>query len=113
MNIYRELSKEEVETFQKWVDDNYTPFDDINDVWHPVVKDRCNWINNNYQFPKIDAFLVYEYDLYSDIIVSGLYKTIEDIPQLCSKNEFLQIKMGNETCVGSTFVIKPLKWGDN
>ena len=45
MSIYRELSFEEIVEFKKWARDNYTPFSEINSIWHPVVKNECAYIN--------------------------------------------------------------------
>jgi hypothetical protein len=46
MDIWRELDEKEVKEFKEWADENYTKGDEINDCWHPVVKERCKEIND-------------------------------------------------------------------
>ena len=44
--MFRELSPEEEKEFRQWARDNFTPLrDEINEVWHPVVKDECEIMN--------------------------------------------------------------------
>ena len=45
MDIYRDLSEQEQEDFKKWARDNYEPFTEINESYHPVVKAECELIN--------------------------------------------------------------------
>ena len=45
MQLFRELSTDEEQSFRQWARDNYKPFTDINGVWHPVVQDECRIIN--------------------------------------------------------------------
>lgn len=40
-----ELNDEEETFFRKWAHENYTPFSDISDIWHPVIQDECKRIN--------------------------------------------------------------------
>lgn len=42
--MFRFLSKEEEVTFKRWARDNYTPFTEISELWHPVVQDECRRI---------------------------------------------------------------------
>ncbi len=45
MNMFRNLSPEEVVDFHKWAQDNYTPGDPISPVWHPTVVAECVRMN--------------------------------------------------------------------
>jgi len=38
--MFRELSKEEEKEFRKWARDNWQPGEHISSVWHPVVRDE-------------------------------------------------------------------------
>jgi len=44
---FRELNEEEVKDFRQWARDNYVPYSEINSVWHPIVRDECEIINQN------------------------------------------------------------------
>jgi hypothetical protein len=46
MSIFRELSADEEKTFRQWARDNYTQFDPIEGIWHPVIQDECTKIND-------------------------------------------------------------------
>jgi hypothetical protein len=50
MKLFRELSKDEEESFREWARVNYEPFTPINGVWHPVVQDECQKINSTADF---------------------------------------------------------------
>jgi endonuclease III-like uncharacterized protein len=39
--MFRFLSKDEEITFRRWARDNYTPFTEISELWHPVVQEEC------------------------------------------------------------------------
>lgn len=39
--MFRFLSREEEANFRLWARDNYTPFTEISELWHPVVQDEC------------------------------------------------------------------------
>ena len=39
--MFRFLTKDEEVTFRRWARDNYTPFTEISELWHPVVQDEC------------------------------------------------------------------------
>jgi hypothetical protein len=43
--MWRQLTPEEEVKFKKWARENYTPFTEINPVWHPAVKDECIAMN--------------------------------------------------------------------
>ena len=45
MGLFRDLSADEEKEFRQWARDNYTPYDEIKGVWHPVVQDECVKIN--------------------------------------------------------------------
>lgn len=39
--MFRFLDKEEESNFRRWARDNYTPFTEISELWHPVVQEEC------------------------------------------------------------------------
>ena len=43
--IFKKLSPEEAEHYRKWARDNYEAGNDINILWHPVVREECERIN--------------------------------------------------------------------
>lgn len=45
MKMFRDLNLEEEKEFRQWARENYKPGDEINSVWHPVVRDECEKIN--------------------------------------------------------------------
>lgn len=42
--MFRFLDKEEEAKFRRWARENYTPFTEISELWHPVVQDECRRI---------------------------------------------------------------------
>lgn len=42
--MFRFLTKEEEANFRRWARDNYTPFTEISELWHPVVQEECRRI---------------------------------------------------------------------
>lgn len=40
--MFRFLTKEEEEKFRRWARDNYIPFTEISELWHPAVQDECS-----------------------------------------------------------------------
>jgi len=45
LGLFRVLGPDEEPEFRQWARDNYQPGDQISDLWHPVVVDECNKIN--------------------------------------------------------------------
>jgi hypothetical protein len=43
--LFKDLTKFEVGYFVWWARKNYTRGDDINPVWHPVVRAECETMN--------------------------------------------------------------------
>lgn len=39
-NFFRTLNADEEQTFRQWARDNWKPGDEINALWHPVVRDE-------------------------------------------------------------------------
>ncbi len=39
--MFRFLTKAEKTNFRRWARNNYTPFTEISELWHPVVQDEC------------------------------------------------------------------------
>jgi hypothetical protein len=44
-NLFRDLDRREEQEFRDWARENYTPFEPISGIWHPVVQDECRQIN--------------------------------------------------------------------
>jgi len=40
-SFFRELSSVEEKDFKKWARDNFKVSDEIEEVWHPIVKREC------------------------------------------------------------------------
>ena len=47
MELFRDLSPEEIVVFRQWARDNYTPGQPINPMWHPVVVTECRRMNED------------------------------------------------------------------
>ena len=46
MQLFRtDISPEEEQEFRQWARDNYTPFEMITGLWHPIVQDECRIMN--------------------------------------------------------------------
>jgi hypothetical protein len=39
--MFRELDDAERQIFKNWARRNYSPGEEINPLWHPVVRDEC------------------------------------------------------------------------
>lgn len=39
--MFRFLTKDEEANFRRWARDNYTPFTEISELWHPAVQNEC------------------------------------------------------------------------
>lgn len=46
MKLFKDLSTEEESEFRQWARDNYICFSDIKRIWHPVVQDECQKMND-------------------------------------------------------------------
>jgi hypothetical protein len=44
-NMFRKLTKQEAEEFKSWARKNYQPGTPISRVWHPVVRQECEVMN--------------------------------------------------------------------
>jgi len=44
-SMYRELSDEAKARFREWARNNHKAGDEINSLWHPIVKDECRLID--------------------------------------------------------------------
>jgi hypothetical protein len=44
-SLFRDLNDQEVVEFKQWARDNYVIGSPINSVWHPVVVEECNRMN--------------------------------------------------------------------
>jgi hypothetical protein len=45
MHLYKKLTEEEEIEYREWARETYTPLTEIHTVWHPVIKDECNRMN--------------------------------------------------------------------
>lgn len=44
-SFFRVLGPEEEQEFRQWARDNHNPGDEVDEVWHPVVRDECKKID--------------------------------------------------------------------
>lgn len=40
-SFFKVLSSDEEKEFRNWARINFTPGDDIQSIWHPVLRDEC------------------------------------------------------------------------
>lgn len=62
MNLFKQLTEQEVIEFKQWARDNYEPLTEINGLWHPVIQQECKVMNEeaDEQFAEaLDEALVY------------------------------------------------------
>ncbi len=57
--IFKDLTPEEVKEYKQWARDNYIPGTQINELWHPVVREECLSMNKERTAPLATGF----YDL--------------------------------------------------
>jgi hypothetical protein len=46
---FRPLSEREENEFRRWARENYSPSDEISELWHPVVGDECRRMREEIQ----------------------------------------------------------------
>ena len=46
MNMFRTLNEQDEKEFREWARKNYTAFEPIKGIWHPVIQDECRKINS-------------------------------------------------------------------
>lgn len=46
--MFRILTAKEEKRFRRWARKNYKPGNNILEIWHPVVQDECNKINEEH-----------------------------------------------------------------
>jgi hypothetical protein len=39
--MFRQLDDEEEQEFRQWARQNWTPDQEIDEIWHPVIRDEC------------------------------------------------------------------------
>ena len=44
-SFFRKLTAQEEISFRQWARDNYVISSEINELWHPSVRDECNKMN--------------------------------------------------------------------
>jgi uncharacterized secreted protein with C-terminal beta-propeller domain len=52
VNIWRDLSPEEVREFVKWTLDNWKPNTKVNEIWHPVVRHTWSQLDQSFETAK-------------------------------------------------------------
>lgn len=52
--LFRTLTANEEKSFRQWARENYTPFQPISGIWHPVVQDECKRMNEEAGTGKAD-----------------------------------------------------------
>jgi len=52
-NMYKDLSDEAISRFREWARNNHKPGDDITSTLHPIVKDECRLINEEFVDNKV------------------------------------------------------------
>jgi hypothetical protein len=67
-SFFRELNDQEVEQFKQWARDNFKPDMEINETWHPVVRQELARLQKEQEDQDTEDAL-YDYDLgqYDDI----------------------------------------------
>ena len=43
--MFRELSITEQQEFREWARENYLPEEHISPIWHPIIQEECQKIN--------------------------------------------------------------------
>jgi len=43
--LFKDLNDEEEAAYRQWARENYTKYESIKGVWHPVVQNECTKIN--------------------------------------------------------------------
>jgi hypothetical protein len=56
-SFFRVLNKDEDVEMRRWARENYTPGDEINPLWHPVVRYECERINEDLAQKGEDRYL--------------------------------------------------------
>ena len=46
--MFKQLTKQEEESYRKWARENYEPLSEIKGIWHPIVQSECVLINEKY-----------------------------------------------------------------
>ena len=52
LNIWRDLSPEEVREFVQWAIDNWKPSAEVNKVWHPVIRRTWSQLDESFATAK-------------------------------------------------------------
>lgn len=47
--IFKDLTDEQEKEFREWARNKYVPLHPINLMWHPVVRNECMKINEDYE----------------------------------------------------------------
>lgn len=47
-SFFKRLSDAEEKSYRQWARENYVPGEVIDSVWHPVVRDECRRINDEW-----------------------------------------------------------------
>ncbi len=52
LNIWKDLSPEEVREFVQWALDNWKPNTEVNKVWHPVIRRTWSQLDESFATAK-------------------------------------------------------------
>ena len=52
-NMYKDLSDEAISRFREWARNNHKPGDGISSALHPIVRDECRLINEEFVDNKV------------------------------------------------------------
>jgi len=55
--LFRSLTDEEELEMRVWARDNYELLSEINALWHPVVREECNRMNDEHLRDSTNSFL--------------------------------------------------------
>ena len=67
MNLFRNLTGDEIREFKDWARQNYVPFSEIKGIWHPVIQQECARINEKEKNLKLFTLIQREGELENSI----------------------------------------------
>lgn len=80
--LFRELNEDEVLQFRAWARENYEPYSYISELWHPVVKEECEIINQEQDdvgWVKCISLQENKVKYWADVFeINNVYKLLEE-----------------------------------
>jgi hypothetical protein len=81
-SFFRKLSKTEEQAFRAWARENYGIAEPISEVWHPVIRDECRKINEEWQQKTVErtgsgVFVVAVGNAFDGIVLYGPFNQME------------------------------------